>query len=232
MLGLTVLSQNLKLYGIYVSPMEGMENTVYEFRNDTFMYTSGDFFECGVRGETQKGIYSIKDGKINFSPLSPENFQKSIVKYEKEKFRQDRYDFVIHVKGLKNDTSLYFEINLFDSLSLDFPFLTINSSKDWLYFAYGGSQKIKKIEIVAFCYERIKLDFDPSYYGRHIYEIRLAEKVHNYVYRSPYTWEIIEIKPKYIRVMPDYSVYPMIMVKGEYVTDDFIETGVFKEKIE
>jgi hypothetical protein len=228
----SVLSQNSIVSGIYVSQIQGMENTVYEFKNDTFITTSGDVIECCVIGETQKGLYSIKNDKIYFTPLPPKSFQKSEVKYDKEEYRYDRYDISIQVRAPENDTAFFFELYVYDSIDVDNPFITMYSSKQWLGFSYGGKQRIKKLKIISLCYENIELEFDPSFYGRHVYEINLAKKVHNYVYRSPYTWEIIEINPKYIRVRPDYSEYPMLMVKREYVTDDFIETGVFKEKME
>jgi hypothetical protein len=227
LLGYSLLSQNTKLSGIYVSPIQGMENTVYEFENDTFITTSGDF----DIGETLKGLYSIKNDKIYFTPLPPKSFQKSEVKYDKEEYRRDRYDFSIQVRTPENDTSFFFELYVYDSINKNFPFITMYSSKQWLGFSYGGKQRIKKLEIISLCYENIELEFDPSFYGRHAYEINLAKKIHNYVFRSPYTWEIIEINPKYIRVRPDYSEYPMLMVKKEYVTNEFIKTGVFKDKI-
>lgn len=231
-IGYSLFSQNTFLNGIYISPVEGLESTVYEFKNDTFIHTSGDVFECGVRGTTQKGIYSIQGNKIYFKPLSPETFQKSIVKYSKEQFRSDRYDIGVQIYTSKYDTNFYFEVFIYDTTNSVFPFITLFASNKWITFSYGGKQRISKIEIISGCYEKVELEFDPDFYGKHNYEINLAEKLHNYVYREPYIWDLIEIKPKFIIVRQSYSSYKTLMVKSEYVTDEFISTGVFTEKNE
>jgi hypothetical protein len=223
-----LFSQQNTLNGTYVSPMIGMENIVYIFEKDTFMYTSGDVIECGVRGETEKGLYSIENKKINFVPLPPKYFQKSVITYDKEDYRNDRYDFSITVSNLQRDSIItQFDLCLFDSTDLILPFLSITSMDSVLYFSYGGIQNIVKIELEACGYEKILLDFDPAFHGRHNYSIRLEEKVYNYVYRPPYSWSLIEIKPRFIKVK--HWGETMLMVKSEYVTNEFIKTGLFNE---
>jgi hypothetical protein len=223
-----LFAQQNSLNGTYVSPMIGMENMVYKFENDTFMYTSGDVIECGVVGSTEKGLYSIENKKITFVPLPPKYFQKSVINYDKEDYRNDRYDFSITVSNLRRDSIItQFELSIFDSTDFILPFLSIISMDSVLYFSYGGEQNIVKIELEACGYEKIQLDFNPSFHGRHNYYIGLAEQEYNYVYRLPYSWSLIEIKPKFIKVKNYFGT--MLMVKKEYVTKEFIKTGVFNE---
>lgn len=217
-------SQNKILDGIYVSRVEGM---VYKFKNDTFSHSYGDYIDadCGVIGETVKGKYLIENNQIKFSPLSPRHFQKSLVQYKKENYWDQRFDFEFSVTNLLNDSLIdEFTIDLYDSINF-FPFMMINGFNGKAKISYSGIQKIKRIELRSGCYERLRLDFDSLFGGRHIYSIKLASMTENFVEAKPFSFKLIDINPKYIKIY--FGNKPIFLVKEEYVTDEFIKTGVF-----
>lgn len=223
-------SQNKIQDGIYMSSFVDMQSMIYEFKNDTFIHSSGDYIECGVRGETLKGLYSIKGKKILFKPFPPSYFQKSVVEYRKEDYRYDRYDFEISITELKNDSAVNeFEIELYDSSSVSIPFLIINGSNGKLNFSYGGIQKITKICLKPCYFENVQLNFDSLFHGRHIYNIKLAPMYNRYVDRGQFSFDIIDITSKFINIY--FGSEPLLLVKKEFVTDEFMRTGIFTEKI-
>lgn len=224
-------SQNKIQDGIYMSSISvGMESMIYEFKNDTFIHSSGDYIECGIMGETRKGLYSVKDKKIFFKPFPPSYFQKSLVQYKKEDYRYDRYDFEISITRLENDSfDNEFEIELYDSLNLNLPFLVVSGSRGKLNFSYGGIQKITKICLKSCRFENVQLDFEPLFYGRHIYDIKLAQMVERYVDYGQFSFDIIDITPKFIKIY--FGSQPLLLVKKEFVTNEFLTKGIFTEKL-
>jgi hypothetical protein len=216
--------------GIYNSQIFTLGNEVYEFHGDTFLYRFGDTYsyDCHAQCSAIKGTYKISRGRIYFTPFTLSNLLKSEIRYsKKDTFPVRRFNFNFSIRDLKSDSFLTnSSIQLFETGNKFAPFLTLFPTDGKISFSYEGIENIEKLLVDANCFESIQLDFDSLFFGTHEYAVNLAEKEENYETREPYSLELIKMTDKYLVVKGSHS---FILLKKEYVTSEFLKTGIYKE---
>jgi hypothetical protein len=182
--GMSLKSQDRFEDGMYCSPIIGIEGIRYKFYADTFE----TYKACDLGCLTTKGIYKIVGNKINFYPLDPELFKKSIVMYRKGQeninipYVKPYNEFEFHVnfkdnQGQKNNYTIWLRD------SLDKAIMTFHCNGDTFNICNFNVPFLDKIKISG-CdgnSEELTLKYDKKFIGEHIFDIQIANDDKHYI---------------------------------------------------
>jgi hypothetical protein len=230
--GMNLNSQDRFEDGTYCSPIIGLESIIYKFYADTFE----TYRACDLGCLTTKGIYKIVDDKINFYPLDPELFKKSIVRYSRGHdnnnipFVAPYNDFEFHVKFMDNQIRKNnYMIWLRDSL--DRAIMTFHCNGDTFNICNFNVPILDKIKIGGFDgnSEEITLKYDKKFIGKHIFDIQIANDDKHYVKDDTFSITIVS------RSKIGFSIiYGGILElrNTKYINDEFINSWINKQENE